>query len=934
MDKYTGKRLDGRYEIQELIGVGGMAMVYKAYDTVDDTTVAIKILKDEFLGNSEFIRRFKNESKAIAVLSHPNIVKVNDVSFGDKIQYIVMEYIDGITLKEYISHQRVIPWKEAVHFTVQILQALQHAHEKGIVHRDMKPQNIMLLQDGTIKVTDFGIARFSDNETRTMTDKAIGSVHYIAPEQARGDNTDGKADIYSVGVMLYEMLTGKLPFEADSAVSVAIMQMQNDPKPLREINDKIPEGIEEITLKAMRKDPGQRYGSAKEMLDAIEIFRHNPSVKFRYSYFVDETPTKYVDSINKMPVAQPEPAYEDSYNNYDDEVTGNVSKTIVKWITVLVTLMLLAAIGLMIYMMVNNNMKASKTEDVDVPQFVGMMYDELQKDKTYKFKYEISADYQDDKPMNVVLSQDPEAGSKQVKKDATIKLVINSKSTTTQVPKLKNYAEQDAIIKLQDKYFNYTVARVNSTEVAKGYVIDCAPQEGTVQEIATNITLIVSDGPATEKVEVPDVTDMTYDRAKSTLEAQGFTTKKTTVASAKSEGLVLATDPLAGNKLTKGSLITIQVSDASRQQNSLVQEVELPEGEDAEITVTIFVDGKETDSYSGRPAKGLNVNVELKPKDAKNGKKTVTVYIDNGGSYKNKRYAEYVFDFKEKKVTRTFIDSSYKIEKTEGPTVDEVRAEAISELNGYADSASYSTENWKKIQDIMNKSREKLLKLETVDEIKDELSKAEVQIDAIDKEQSSQEPTESSNDDSPEKPKTIEDIRSEAISEIENYVDISTYPAADQDKIKHIIDVAKQNINDLNYEDEIAEEVTLAKADIDEVGNTTPQQSSQDDLTAEKQAAINEITNYMNKYYYSDEEYENAKKIVSEYTEKINAATTSDEIMNLDIEAQQAIEAAPHRTSEDGNGSENSNGGEETSVEAPVNMYGSLSFDPEYLMLF
>ena len=181
MDKYTGKRLDGRYEIQELIGVGGMAMVYKAYDTVDDTTVAIKILKDEFLGNSEFIRRFKNESKAIAVLSHPNIVKVNDVSFGDKIQYIVMEYIDGITLKEYIGHQHNIPWKEAVHFTVQILQALQHAHEKGIVHRDMKPQNIMLLQDGSIKVTDFGIARFSDNETRTMTDKAIGSVHYIAP---------------------------------------------------------------------------------------------------------------------------------------------------------------------------------------------------------------------------------------------------------------------------------------------------------------------------------------------------------------------------------------------------------------------------------------------------------------------------------------------------------------------------------------------------------------------------------------------------------------------------------------------------------------------------------------------------------------------------------------------------------------------------------
>ena len=231
MDKYSGKRLDGRYEIYERIGSGGMADVYRAYDTIDDRIVAIKILKDEFSGNSEFLRRFRNESKAIAVLSHPNIVKVYDVSFGDRMQYIVMEYIDGITLKEYLSRQRGIAWNEALHFTAQILCALQHAHNKGIVHRDIKPQNIMLLPDGTIKVTDFGIARFSRSETRTMTDKAIGSVHYIAPEQARGDLTDEKADIYSVGVMLYEMVTGQLPFEADNAVSVAIMQLQSDPRP-------------------------------------------------------------------------------------------------------------------------------------------------------------------------------------------------------------------------------------------------------------------------------------------------------------------------------------------------------------------------------------------------------------------------------------------------------------------------------------------------------------------------------------------------------------------------------------------------------------------------------------------------------------------------------------------------------------------------------
>lgn len=255
LENYCGKRLDGRYEIREIIGVGGMAVVYKAYDVIDDRIVAIKILKEEFLANDEFRRRFKNESKAIAVLSHPNIVKVYDVSFGDRLQYIVMEYIEGITLKEYIEQQKVINWKEAVHFVTQILKALQHAHDKGIVHRDVKPQNIMLLQDGTIKVTDFGIARFCRGDTRTMTENAIGSVHYISPEQARGEITDDKADIYSVGVVMYEMLTGQLPFQSDSAVSVAIMQLQQEAKRPREINPDIPLGLEQITLRAMQKIP-------------------------------------------------------------------------------------------------------------------------------------------------------------------------------------------------------------------------------------------------------------------------------------------------------------------------------------------------------------------------------------------------------------------------------------------------------------------------------------------------------------------------------------------------------------------------------------------------------------------------------------------------------------------------------------------------------
>lgn len=224
MDKNIGKRLDGRYELLELIGVGGMADIYKAKDITEEKTVAVKILKNEFSASEDFLRRFRNESKALALLSHPNIGKIYDVGFTDKIQYIVMEYIDGITLTEYIERQGVLKWRDAVHFTLQILRALQHAHDRGIVHRDIKSQNVMLLADGTIKVMDFGIARFNRETDKTVSEKAIGSVHYISPEQARGETTDEKSDIYSVGVMLYEMLTGKsrstaiIPFRLRSSI--------------------------------------------------------------------------------------------------------------------------------------------------------------------------------------------------------------------------------------------------------------------------------------------------------------------------------------------------------------------------------------------------------------------------------------------------------------------------------------------------------------------------------------------------------------------------------------------------------------------------------------------------------------------------------------------------------------------------------------------
>ena len=298
MDNLIGKKLDGRYLIESLIGVGGMANVYKGRDVRTGNQIAVKVLKEEFLDNEELVRRFKNESKAISILNHPNIVKVYDVSVTDQLQYIVMEYIDGITLKEYLKQRNgALTWKEVVHFATQVLSALDHAHSKGIVHRDVKPQNIMLQADGSIKMMDFGIARFSRAQSQTVSDKAIGSVHYISPEQAKGDHTDARTDIYSVGVMMYEMLSGKLPFDGTGAVSIAIMQISEKPKPLAEVAPNIPVGLRQITEKAMEKDPADRYQSAQEMLDAIAAFRRNPSISFEYEYNTQDNPDKTINRV-------------------------------------------------------------------------------------------------------------------------------------------------------------------------------------------------------------------------------------------------------------------------------------------------------------------------------------------------------------------------------------------------------------------------------------------------------------------------------------------------------------------------------------------------------------------------------------------------------------------------------------------------------------
>lgn len=610
MDKYIGKRLDGRYEIHELLGVGGMAYVYKAYDNIEKRWVAIKILKEELAGNSDFLRRFRNESKAIAVLSHPNIVKVYDVSFGDRIQYIVMEYIDGITLKQYIEQQGEIKWREALYFTVQILRALQHAHEKGIIHRDIKPQNIMLLEDGTIKVTDFGIARFSQAETQTMTDKAIGSVHYIAPEQARGGYINDKADIYSVGVMLYEMLTGQLPFVADNAVSVAIMQMQAEPTPPSRINPSIPKGLEEITMHAMEKNPAQRFPSAADMLEDVERFRRNPEIVFRYGEQVDRAYAGTSADIygNVQQNAAPQ-KYNDNYE-YEEEYVrsknGARASNIIKGIVAAVIVVALVVGGIFGWRYLQNlTASTNKTSDeIVLPKFVGMIYaSDIEGNSEYAdLTFEITYGNVPSKQPGEVLRQTPAAGMT-VKKGKTVSLTVNGEAEQIVVEDVKGYKQQDAYDALKALNLSPKIQAVADDDTAVGYVVKTDPAAGSTVSTGTAVTIYVSSGPSTESAVIPNIVGYQYSTAKEQLEAAGFVvTAEYDDESDKDENTVLSVSPNEGEKAKKGSVVTVTVSSGKGAQKEVYYDIPLPGGVSDDLTMKIYVDGTLIETRTVNPS--------------------------------------------------------------------------------------------------------------------------------------------------------------------------------------------------------------------------------------------------------------------------------------------------------------------------------------------
>lgn len=674
MDKYSGKKLDGRYEIHELIGVGGMAYVYRCTDTIDEREVAVKILKDEFLNNDEFIRRFKNESKAIAMLSHPNIVKVYDVSFGDMIQYIVMEYIDGITLKEYIGQQGVLDWREALHLTTQILKALQHAHNKGVVHRDIKPHNIMLLQDGTIKVTDFGIARLTDTQTKTMTEQAIGSVHYIAPEQARGSKTDGRTDIYSVGVMLYEMITGKLPFDADSAVTVALMHLQSQPKMPREINPGIPLGLEQITMHAMQKNPAQRYQNALDMLGDLERFRLNPNVHFDYKYFVDSDPTKYVKKSHKP---EPKPKDEEVAEEIEEKKEHKNSFYAIKTAVIVAVIMIVVFLSAALI----RGCASNQSTNVPIDNFVGMTIVEANEKNPNNFKFEIksSPKFDSKKKTGEIVKQSPEAGSKLVKTGATIELTVNSKDVEASVPFCKNLSKKEAAELIEEKSLTPKFIDVYDNLGATNAVVDTFPPAGVHATVGSTVYVYIVRGSKEEKIAVPEVTDKTLYEAQSKLSECKLECKYTyDDESHAPEGTVIGQSPLQYSKVDKGTIVNLIVSSGKGSQSTVNITIDMPKNVDYELKMTVSVDGVIDSKYTKKINPKYNTSYAMSFTGS--GKSTVLIMLDG------QNYRKYSIDYSKVSYTTESYDfvptepetttAATKPPETQAPTVTSAPTEA------------------------------------------------------------------------------------------------------------------------------------------------------------------------------------------------------------------------------------------------------------------
>ena len=651
MNQYIGKILDNRYEILDVIGVGGMAVVYKAYCHRLHRFVAIKVLKRDLAADAEFRRRFHEEAQAVAMLSHPNIVSVYDVSKGDDLDYIVMELIDGITLKQYMQKkQGRLNWRESLYFITQIVRALGHAHSRGIIHRVIKPQNIMVLRDGSVKVADFGIARIMSAAQTTLTQEALGSVHYISPEQARGSHIDARADIYSAGVVLYEMLTGRLPFDGDSPVSVAIQHINAKPIAPREIVPDIPLGLEQITMKAMASRIDQRYMNAEAMLRDLEEFRKNPQVDFHYdlasfhgSQPVPDEPTQSMDSSSSLNrrqhppartrTAPPPPRRRPPEERYEEE-----PETRRNWVIPVVVVVFLAAVGVFLWITFFSDM--FRQEDaLRVPNLLGQNISDVLQDGEVLEHFNVveqSRQASDEYEEGEIISQDPDAGTEVTADEGpiTIHVVVSSGQETMDMIDVVGDTYETAVTRLQQMDLKVdTPVREHSDDVEEGKVISSDPAEGAQVHPGDTVKLVISDGPETKLVTVPTLTGTTLESARQIAAGAGLTISNVTeVNSNYPAGQVIYQSVAPNTEVEEGTSIVLQVSlgpaqtqpDPEPTTHTKTISVTLPTDDRESVAVRITVDGREVYNQEVDPSKEATVHTSVRG----SGTAEVCVYFD------------------------------------------------------------------------------------------------------------------------------------------------------------------------------------------------------------------------------------------------------------------------------------------------------------------
>ncbi len=514
-ERYLGQVFDKRYRINRIIGIGGMAVVFEASDLLMNRTVAVKMLKETINNDTQSVKRFLNESKAVSMLSHPNIVNIYDVSVKDDLKYIVMELIRGITLKNYINRKGALNLKEVYSYAEQILLALEHAHAKGIVHRDIKPQNIMLLKNGRIKVADFGIAKLPDAETVTMTDKAIGTVYYISPEQASGKKIDARSDLYSLGVVLYEMTTGKLPFNADSPVSVALMQVNDAAVPPRQLNPEIPPGLEQLILCAMQKDPEKRYQSASQMLTHIRQLRENPEAVLRVPHITTVPSESVVAGLEKEGVKT------DKSGTVKPAKKRRVSRSMFPVILGVICAFLICFLiaGSYVFAQFLQQQKADTPQAIEVENFVGETYSEAFVKSLEEKYYSVTIEevYSAEDEIGTILEQDPAAGeSRNVipgKQLCALTLKVSMGAQTFELPDLTILEYRQVKLMLDKMGLKVEVEQEYHDSILEGFVIQTSPEAGNTVTSGDTITLTVSRGQEITYTTVPNFIGLTREEA-------------------------------------------------------------------------------------------------------------------------------------------------------------------------------------------------------------------------------------------------------------------------------------------------------------------------------------------------------------------------------------------------------------------------------------